>query len=290
MNYFLEMGASVSDFADILLQQRTILWYALDSTIRPVVEALRENMGSTENVWRILKSSRMKYLRGIRENLVRNVSFLRARAIPIESIQKRFLQSPAVFMRRHEVFKDLVAQAEVKWGVSPRSAFYLSAIHVLCSLSERTMESKCRVFESFGWDQSHVVNLFRRNPYCLALGERNIKAKLNLFMNELGYDPDHLIAFHLLLCYSLEKRVMPRYLVFQLLIEKGLIKRNLRFWNALRLPEDKFLGKFVLPFLDAVPNLHDIYVNSIQGAKKEETKKRRPHLFLKNERSKPDSA
>jgi len=105
----------------------------------------------------------------------------------------------------------------------------------------------------------------------LGLGKRNIKAKLNFFMNELGYGPGLIAKHRSLLCFSLEKRVMPRHLVFQLLKEKGLIRKKISFPNALSLPEDKFLRKFILPFLNDVPNLHDIYVNSRLAATKEET-------------------
>jgi len=271
MNYFLEMGASVSDFADIIVKQPTILSYALDSTIHPAVEALREVMGSNENVWIILKASRLNSLLGMKDNLVRNVSFLRARCIPLENIRKRILENAVPFIRKHEAFKDIATQAEVKWGLSPTSLTYLVAVHVLCCINERSIESKCRVFESFGWDRSHVVSLFRRSPRCFGLGERNIKAKLSFYMNELGYGPGRIAANRSLLGYSLEKRLMPRHLVFRLLKEKGLIKKKLSLPWALALSEDKFLMRFILPFLDDVPNLYDIYVGSKRAATKEET-------------------
>ena len=128
MNYFLELGYSVSDFVDIISAQPLVWNFALNSTVRPAIEALREILGSNDNVVSLLKAFRLMPSRSTINHIVRNVSFLRARGIPIETIQKRILQTPAAFMRRHEVFKDLVAQAEVKWGVSPRSA--LSLIHI----------------------------------------------------------------------------------------------------------------------------------------------------------------
>ena len=270
MNDFLELGFSVSDFADIILVQPEILYVGFNAIVRPAIEALREIMGSNENVVLVLKRLRFE-LRAIRLYLVRNVSFLRARGIPLETIQKRILLNASPFVRRHEVFKDKVAQVEVKWGISPRSAMYLLLIHVLCCFHERTIESKFRVFESFGWDRSLALHLFRRNPQCLCLGARNIKTKLSFFMNEVGYNPGQILIYRSLLCYSLEKRVMPRYLVFQVLQEKRLIKRNRSFARAISHCEDKFLGKFVIPFLDDVPDLLDMYVNSIKAATKAET-------------------
>ncbi|KAJ8448435.1 hypothetical protein Cgig2_022063 [Carnegiea gigantea] len=271
MNYFLELGISVSDFADIISSQPESLDRGLNSTVRPAIEALREVMGSNENVVRVIKKFRAKSWWAVSKRLAVNVSLLRAQGIPLESIQKRMINNPGPFIWKHEVFKSIMARAEVKWGVSPRSKMFIYAVYLLCCLNSKTIESKCRVFQSFGWDRSHVVSLFKRNPCCFWLAGRNIKAKLRFYMNELGYDPDHIIAHHAVLCYSLEKRVMPRYLVFQLLEDKGLNRNNLAFFTVLAFPEGKFLRKCILPFLDVVPDLHDTYVNSIEAATKDQT-------------------
>ncbi|KAJ8448433.1 hypothetical protein Cgig2_022061 [Carnegiea gigantea] len=55
MNYFLELGFSTSDIADVVSVQKKILIYGLYSTIRPAIEALRTVMGSVENVLRVMK-------------------------------------------------------------------------------------------------------------------------------------------------------------------------------------------------------------------------------------------
>ncbi|KAJ8448436.1 LOW QUALITY PROTEIN: hypothetical protein Cgig2_022064 [Carnegiea gigantea] len=60
----------------------------------------------------------------------------------------------------------------------------------------------------------------------------------------------------------LAKRVLPGHLVLELLKEKGLIGRSLVLCTSLTFSEGKFLRKFLLPFQDVVPNLHEAYLNS----------------------------
>jgi len=160
---------------------------------------------------------------------------------------------------------------------------------VLGCLNEKNIESKCQVFESFGWDRSDVVDLFRHNPLCLGMSEQKIKATLGFYMNELGYDPGFIIKLSVLLCYSLEKRVLPRHLVLQLLKDKGLIGEDLPFYRALSMNEPQFLNKCIRPFEDKVPNLHDIYVNSIGSSAQHQIERGKNNRFSRM-RLKADSA
>ena len=50
MNHFLELGISVSNFADIISSQPEILDCGLNSSVCPTIEALREAVGSNENM------------------------------------------------------------------------------------------------------------------------------------------------------------------------------------------------------------------------------------------------
>ncbi|KAJ8448434.1 hypothetical protein Cgig2_022062 [Carnegiea gigantea] len=263
INYFLELGFSTSDIVDVVSAQHTILNFGLDSTIRPTIEALRTVMGSVENVLRVMKRFRFYYFPHIPRYFVQNVSMLQALGIPIEFIRKRIFQLCAPLTQKPETLKDIVAQAEAKWGVSPCSNMFFYAVDLLCRINEENLDSKCRVFESFGWDRSDMVDLFRSVPFFFGLSEGNIKAKLRFYMNELGYDVRFIIKCPSLLFCSLEKRVWPRHLVLQILSDRGLVDGNLPLCKALGMTESKFLKQYIQPFEDAVPNLHDIYVNSI---------------------------
>ena len=86
MNYFLELGFSTSDIADVVSVHDRILSSGLDSTIRPAIEALMTVMGSVENLLRVMKGLRFYYLPLIPRHFVQNVSLFQALGIPTESI------------------------------------------------------------------------------------------------------------------------------------------------------------------------------------------------------------
>ena len=262
MKTFQELGLSGPDLADVISTQPAILCYSLNATIQPALEALRLVMDSNENLVRAIKRFKWYHFSLVSKYLASNLSLLRAWDIPMQSIQKSMLMQPSTFLQKPEFFKDVVARAEKKWGVSPQSPMFLHAVRVLVCLHEKTIESKCQVFESFGWDHSDVIDLFRQDPGCLSISEGMIKAKLSFFMNELGYYPGYIVRRPALMHYGLEKRVLPRHEIFKTLKQKGLLKENSPLYSALTCDESKFLRKFVLPFQDVVPNLHDVYVNS----------------------------
>lgn len=272
MKFFQELGLSGSDFVHVILNHPGILGYGLDSAIRPAVEALREIMGSNDDVIRAIKGFRMNALRLVTKHLVRNVSSLQAQGISMEAIRNRILKQASPFFQRPELFKDIMVRAEEKWGVSPSSSRFLPAVHVLIGLNEKTIESKFRVFESFGWERSDVLHLFRLNPYSLAASDGMIEAKLSFFMNELGYDPGYMATKANLMNCSFKKRALPRHLVLRLLKEKGLIRENLSLYRAISMTESQFLESFIHPFETDVPNLCKIYTDSIGSFAKEQDK------------------
>lgn len=272
MKFFQELGLSGSDFVHVILNHPGLLGYGLDSAIRPAVEALREIMGSNDDVIRAIKGFRMNALRLVTKHLVRNVSSLQAQGISMEAIRNRILKQASPFFQRPELFKDIMVRAEEKWGVSPSSSRFLPAVHVLIGLNEKTIESKFRVFESFGWERSDVLHLFRLNPYSLAASDGMIEAKLSFFMNELGYDPGYMATKANLMNCSFKKRALPRHLVLRLLKEKGLIRENLSLYRAISMTESQFLESFIHPFETDVPNLCKIYTDSIGSFAKEQDK------------------
>ncbi|XP_021723261.1 uncharacterized protein LOC110690699 isoform X1 [Chenopodium quinoa] len=120
--------------------------------------------------------------------------------------------------------------------------------------SDKNIDDKCEIFKSFGWTQSNVKDLIRRHPLCLTLKEEIIKEKLDFLINQLGYKPA-CPGFQSLFSCSIEKRLLPRHRVLQVLREKRLIKKHYRLSGASVLTEANFLKKFVLPFEE----VHEVY-------------------------------
>ncbi|GLT69998.1 hypothetical protein SLA2020_421030 [Shorea laevis] len=60
---------------------------------------------------------------------------------------------------------------------------------------------------------------------------------------------------HNLIRFSLEKRIIPRCSVLQLLISKRLIKKNTSIFHVVRMSENKFVEKFVRKYQNEVPDV-----------------------------------
>lgn len=75
---------------------------------------------------------------------------------------------------------------------------------------------------------------------------------------------NYIASYPVLLAYSLEKRLIPRYEMWKLINEKNLIKRRHKFSTVATWPESKFLEKYVLPIKAELPDLYDLYIKKIE--------------------------
>jgi mTERF domain-containing protein len=76
---------------------------------------------------------------------------------------------------------------------------------------------------------------------------------------KMGWPPANVATNPAVLKLSLEKRIIPRCLVVQILQAKGLVRNNLTLGTLLNRTERKFLKQFVIRFQDDVPVLLNVY-------------------------------
>ncbi|KAM3237969.1 hypothetical protein P3L10_012999 [Capsicum annuum] len=82
-------------------------------------------------------------------------------------------------------------------------------------------------------------------------------------MKEVRYKSTYIASQPSLLSYNLEKRLIPRYEIWKLVIEKNLKKSRHGFYTVTKWPESKFLDKYVLPVKAELPDLYDLYIKRI---------------------------
>ncbi|KAK9755429.1 hypothetical protein RND81_01G024200 [Saponaria officinalis] len=254
LGFLQNQGISGLDLIRVISLNPSILQYRVESRILPVLQILRDILGCDAHVVTIMKRLRRGNFVGVICYLSQNVELLRTYGTSIECIRKHLVQSPSAFVREPDVFKDIVIRVEKKFGIVPGSTMFLYGVQLLSGYSEATIESKCRVFKSFGWTQSDIDNIMR-NLSCFSLSDESIRKKLDFLMNELGLDPAHLTSCTGLLTCSLEKRLVPRHNVLLVLKAKGLLKKNPTFYSAVSVSESRFVNTFVLPFKE----VHQVY-------------------------------
>ncbi|KAL9236130.1 hypothetical protein vseg_010834 [Gypsophila vaccaria] len=248
-------GFSKSDIIRVILKNPGLLHTGSESCLLPVIQALREIMGSNGCVVDVIAKILWREFGYVFKNLLPNVALLRNRGIPIEVIRKQLLWQPATLLKKPENFECIVSRVENKLGISCQSSRYMYGIHLLSGYSEESIESKCRLFESFGWTRPDIEAVLVKNTCCFSLSDARMKKKLDFLMNELRLEPAQLISHSALLTCSLEKRIMPRHNVLLILNEKHLVKKIPCFYTLLCMSESRFLKMFVLPFKE----VHDVY-------------------------------
>lgn len=255
IEFLREQGLSGPDLAKFVTKNPVVLSLSLNTCTRPGIQALREILGNDEDV--IATVSRMHHtsFRSAAKNLVANVALLQSYGIALESIRRKIIGQPRVYVGNAELFKEILIRVEEKWGIPRDSPMFLYGVNLVCCLSEERIDARCRLCESFGWTKSDVRAIMKQHPNCLLLSEARIKRSLEFLMNELDYKPAGIASCPGLLICSLEKRIIPRHKVLLALKEKGLLSRDYPLHRVACLSEAYFVKRFVLPFKE----VHVVY-------------------------------
>ena len=71
--------------------------------------------------------------------------------------------------------------------------------------------------------ESEVFTAVSKIPVILGLSGKILLRKIEFLVNEAAIEPRNILERHVLLTYSLEKRLVPRHYVIKILQEKGLL-------------------------------------------------------------------
>jgi mTERF domain-containing protein len=102
-------------------------------------------------------------------------------------------------------------------------------------------------------------------PVILGLSEKILLRKIEFLVNEAVIEPRIILERPVLLTYSLEKRLVPRHYVINILQEKGLLNSNLNISSLCYPGEETFKSKFIDCHMDSVPGLADAYAAARAG-------------------------
>ncbi|XP_021766879.1 transcription termination factor MTERF9, chloroplastic-like [Chenopodium quinoa] len=252
---FNDLGMSESDVIQTILRNPIILRQRLG----PTIHALKNVLGSDENVVTILKKV-TRNLQCTANYFIPNVELLQKYCgISSDTIQKHILRRPNSFIVKTDLLRDTLIKVELQLGIPRDSSMFFYGVNFLLSCGEKNIKDKCEVFKSFGWTQSDIMKLIRLNPLCFTSSEARIKERLGYLMNQMGYKPNYLATQPILFMCSKEKRLLPRHRVLQILQEKGLIRMDYLLSSAVSYSESVFLKRFVLPFEE----VHEVYAQLI---------------------------
>jgi mTERF domain-containing protein len=189
----------------------------------------------------------------VEKELKPNISMLISHGVPQSLALKLFFSRPNPLLMSTCRFSEIVSEV-MKLGFDPNGPQFLIAIRYK-AMSKTLWDRKVEAYKSFGWSEDEIFSALKRQPLFMIVSEKKIKKSMGFFVNKLKMRPSLIPKNHILLRYSLEKRIIPRCSVLQLLISKRLIKEDTSLFQMLAMTENKFVEKLVCKYQNEVPDV-----------------------------------
>jgi mTERF domain-containing protein len=253
LELFKSLGFSDPEIAKLLSARPSILRRSLENKIIHCVQELRRILGTDENVLEAIKVDSSVILVNVEKVLRPNMSMLISHGVPQSVVLKLFYlrQNPlAMSMNR---LSEIVGEVK-KLGFDPKKFLFVLAIRSL-AVSKTLWEQKVEAYRSFGLSKDEIYSAFKRNPLFMTISKKKIKKFMSFFVNELKMKPSLISKTPILILFSMEKRIIPRCSVLQLLMSKGLIKADTSIVHAWIITEKEFVNKFVCKYQNEVPDV-----------------------------------
>ncbi|XP_042390242.1 transcription termination factor MTERF15, mitochondrial-like isoform X2 [Zingiber officinale] len=227
---WLDAGISQSDLVEIITSYPRILHYSIRSVVSSVEKRILPNLKFLMDVC------------GISE----------------EKASRAMRSRPELLAKKLDSLQTLVRRAD-ELGVPRQSPMYPLLLIVLYGIDKEKFEAKSKFFKSLGWSESDFFTAVRTTPTLLTISQPYLQRKMEFFVKEVGYSPSFITQRPLILLFSLDKRVIPRFQVLELLKSENLWTAKGNFFYYMKLSDKKFIEKFVIPYKEKVPKLVDIY-------------------------------
>ncbi|KAK9233489.1 hypothetical protein WN943_023739 [Citrus x changshan-huyou] len=189
-----------------------------------------------------------------KSGLLRNIEYLKSCGIVGSQLSMLLVWQPRLFCYKELKIRHLVSRL-LDMGFSTNSRMFVYGLVVLSCLNEETFGRKLELFRSYGFSKEEVLQMFRKAPLILKASEERLQLGLEFFLKEIECEKSVLVRIPICLACSIENRVIPRYRVFQIIMSRGMFKKDCSFPSMLLLSEGNFLQKFVLSFGDDAEEL-----------------------------------
>ncbi|XVF82912.1 hypothetical protein PTKIN_Ptkin16aG0089200 [Pterospermum kingtungense] len=263
--FFYGRGVSRSKLASILSSNPYVLTCSLDNRIIPNFNYFKDLTGCDDKYVLVAYKRHPGVLQNNFPSLVApNLALLRECGVVESNILSKLVDHPRVFAASHEKFKRTVEEVK-KLGFNPLRQNFLSALQALMQMSKSTRDGKDYVFKEWGWSDEEIALAFWKLPFCMMLSEYKIKAAMSFYVNTVGCKPSYIANRPVLLGFSLNKRLIPRWSLFQVLLSRGLVEKEISVRELFESSEKDFFERFVIPYED--PQLLELYKQEVGSFK-----------------------
>ncbi|KAK6916290.1 Transcription termination factor, mitochondrial/chloroplastic [Dillenia turbinata] len=263
IEYFYSVGVSRTDLPIILSENPTLLTRSLKNCIVPCFEFFRSVFQSNKEVLTAVKRSKRAFMSNFRTTLFPNVMFLQNLGVPTNCLSLFLKDNPDALIVEPVKFKEVVNEV-TKMGFQPRKTTFVLAVSARSLERRRFLWDRCfKIYRRWGWSEDKIFSAFRKHPSCMLLSEKKISMTMDFLVNKMGLHSQMVATYPMILLYNLEKRIIPRCSVIQVLLANRLIRKNVSLYSVLVHREEIFLEKFVMAYQEALPQLLDVYNGKI---------------------------
>ncbi|VAI53133.1 unnamed protein product [Triticum turgidum subsp. durum] len=235
---------------------------------RAIVPKLRYYLplfGSFENLRRLLKDQSHLLSSDLDKVLKPNIVSLQECGLGGCDIAKLCISAPRILATNPERIRAMAACAE-RLGVRRGSGMFREALQAVSFLGEEKIAAKVDYLKkTFKWSDTEVAIALSKAPMLLKRSKDLLRRRSEFLLSELGLEPVYIAHRPVIIYYSLEGRLMPRYYVVKFLQENRLVDRNLSYYTVVKRAEKDFVEKYICPHKEAAPHLAEDYATACKG-------------------------
>ncbi|PNY06684.1 hypothetical protein L195_g003159 [Trifolium pratense] len=250
--FLLSKGVSNSDLVRIVNSNPRFLSRSLQNHIIPTYECAKGFLQSDKKIIACVK----RYCFLSQYDLPNKVKLLLDNGVSHSNIARLFQWWPSIFDS-----SDLLNTVEElkQLGFDSKTSTFSIAFLAKKTVTKAKWDEKVETFKKWGWSDEHILQAFKKQPFCMLSSLRKMNAIMNFWVNHLGFNSLDLARFPGILQCSLEKRIVPRGLVVQFLISKGLRRKDASIYTPFVGSEKLFVEKFVNRFVEHSSDLLKLY-------------------------------
>ncbi|KAG6484182.1 transcription termination factor MTERF8, chloroplastic-like [Zingiber officinale] len=253
-----DMGLSESDIIVIVRRHPIVIGSNSENTLLPRFKVWESLLGSKEMLLKHLRRCGWFFSSNI-ENVVRpNINFLRDECgIPEDRLSLVIKRQPSFITQNPDALRALVDRT-AGFGVPRESIMFIWVLNALYRVSREKFEAHVKLMNRFGWSNSEFVAAIQKHPTFLLLSTEALQRKMEFLIKIVGSTPSDIAKHPMVLELSLEKRLIPRFHVMEILKSEGLWTSRYKLHTFFISPGPKFLQKYVLPYKDKLPKLLEV--------------------------------
>jgi len=155
-------------------------------------------------------------------------------------------------------------------GFDPSTTTFGIALAAMKFSSKKLWHQKVDALKKWGWSNEAVFQAFRLHPRLMLNSIDKINLVMSFWVNQVGWNSLVLTKMPHIFDFSLQKTIVPRALVLQYLVMKGLRKKNASLVTPFSSSKEMFLSKYVLSFKEDSDYLLKLYEENVNLASAKE--------------------